>query len=605
MPVFFDENPTDDVEYNPQLFGSFGDAMSARLERAAHTSPWHTYNRLRDDRPGLRRSLTSEPFRISEGFEESADRVSKQEADKQLAIHGVRDVEVSPLGTSQSYLDDIINERLLNNEWNRAAEAGSRGWASASAGFAIDIAGSMADPVNVAMMYAGGGLVGAGLKGMSGTFATRMMARAKLGAIEGAISTAALEPLVAEAHHDMLLEYSNYDSMQNILTGMIAGASLEVGFGSMGDAMRKIFKKTGNTSAQAAHIEAMADLKENPLYKIMDTAEGLSYKGLHPDNGVRTLLFPDAAPTAPVETRWTLGGVDYVNAEDLIANAASAPKSLKRALDDARLKDPDTPTSALAEATLRQWMGEHGQDAVNAKLFARVLDSPEVAEAINAKTDINRNNPAEMREALGYRPKNMREAIFEIRKEAGEDVSYRGMRKRLEAQDYIRKGESRASVEKRIDESLNLKGTHYTNKVNAEVLSIMDKRMELKRKYQKDIDSMQDFSESAQFTAKLQEQSVPASRPSFDEMQARAKFLNSPQAKPNYEQTLYDEFAESQTLGGVDIKKSIDEINEMRKAVAGVDDTATLEALRFSDTAHRKLEGFTAVLDCILENIDG
>lgn len=116
------------------------------------------------------------------------------------------------------------------------------------------LVGSVVDPINVASAFIPvgnalrlGGMINIARTGSSAV--SRMGARAVVGAAEGLVGAAAVEPISYAASQYLQDEYGLGDSIMNLVVGTGMGAGLHVGAGALGDAFRP-----GNKVA--AHLES-------------------------------------------------------------------------------------------------------------------------------------------------------------------------------------------------------------------------------------------------------------------------------------------------------------------------------------------------------------
>ncbi len=106
--------------------------------------------------------------------------ISKQEADELLKQYGVKSINVPDSGVTQAFLDHVIAERKDSLARQQIAMSAPSGWVATPLNFAASLAGSMADPGNVALAlvpFAGEAKAASVL----GRFGERFVAGARMG----------------------------------------------------------------------------------------------------------------------------------------------------------------------------------------------------------------------------------------------------------------------------------------------------------------------------------------------------------------------------------------------------------------------------------------
>lgn len=118
------------------------------------------------------------------------------------------------------------------------AASGGVGQTVARLGTALGV--SVLDPINLASGFVPvfGEARYARILAAAGGPAGRAAARAGVGAVEGAVGAAALEPLVAAARRQELADYGLADSLANIAFGGLLGGGLHAVGGAVADALR-------------------------------------------------------------------------------------------------------------------------------------------------------------------------------------------------------------------------------------------------------------------------------------------------------------------------------------------------------------------------------
>ncbi|ELY2514901.1 hypothetical protein ROM27_01675 [Cronobacter malonaticus] len=195
---------------------------------------------------GLGESLLSS---LQQGFEEgpvmsgirfsSADRlandpnsaiVSKQEADERLKQYGVKSINVPDSGVTKAFLDHVVEERQNSLARQQIAMSAPSGWAATPLNFAASLAGSMADPGNVALAmvpFAGE----AKAASVAGRFGERLFAGARMGAAQ-AVATVPLTAQAAAAGGD---DFTYGNALESTFFNTMAGGLMHAGGGLIAD----------------------------------------------------------------------------------------------------------------------------------------------------------------------------------------------------------------------------------------------------------------------------------------------------------------------------------------------------------------------------------
>ncbi|ELY4417404.1 hypothetical protein SMZ51_001966 [Cronobacter sakazakii] len=219
---------------------------------------------------GLGESLLSS---LQQGFEEgpvmsgilfsSADRlandpnsaiVSKQEADERLKQYGVKSINVPDSGVTKAFLDHVVEERQNSLARQQIAMSAPSGWAATPLNFAASLAGSMADPGNVALAlvpFAGE----AKAASVAGRFGERLFAGARMGAAQ-AVATVPLTAQAAAAGGD---DFTYGNALESTFFNTMAGGLMHAGGGLIADLVRAR-RQTGAVSDPAAPL-AQADIQ--------------------------------------------------------------------------------------------------------------------------------------------------------------------------------------------------------------------------------------------------------------------------------------------------------------------------------------------------------
>lgn len=83
----------------------------------------------------------------------NSETISKRDADELLKQYGVQSINVPVSGVTKSFLDNVIAERKDSLARQQIAMSAPRGWIATPLNFTASLAGSMADPGNVALAF--------------------------------------------------------------------------------------------------------------------------------------------------------------------------------------------------------------------------------------------------------------------------------------------------------------------------------------------------------------------------------------------------------------------------------------------------------------------
>jgi len=194
---------------------STGEAFASGLERALDTnalpSVVRSYSFLDEDMKGI----------IG-----ATDWVDAATARKEVEETGL-DIEVQDGGISRYELNTVKYLKRREAQQNQAIER-SRGLVAGAASLAGGLVGSFADPINIASAFipvVGEARYAAWLKQAASPWA-RAGVRAGVGALEGGVGAAVLEPLIYVGATDAQLDYTAADSFINIVFGSVMGGGL-------------------------------------------------------------------------------------------------------------------------------------------------------------------------------------------------------------------------------------------------------------------------------------------------------------------------------------------------------------------------------------------
>lgn len=167
--------------------------------------------------------------------------LSPQEIEERAKEKGVRLPRTPGAPMSDKAADEIIERQYQAHNRAEKLRTSQRGFSQGAIEFGGAIAGSLLDPLGLAAnfipavapaRYAQMVAKAAGPMGRAGV-------RAGVGAVEGAIGAAALEPFSYFASSQLLDDYDYTNSLLNIGIGSVMGAGLHAGGGAIFDAVQR------------------------------------------------------------------------------------------------------------------------------------------------------------------------------------------------------------------------------------------------------------------------------------------------------------------------------------------------------------------------------
>lgn len=159
--------------------------------------------------------------------------VSKADADERLKQYGVKSINVPESGVTQAFLDHVVAERKDSLARQQIAASAPSGWVATPLNFTASLAGSMADPGNVALAFvpfAGE----ARAASMLGRFGERFVAGSRLGAAQ-AVATVPFTAMAAAADGD---DFTYGNALESTFFNTLAGGLMHAGGGVISDLVR-------------------------------------------------------------------------------------------------------------------------------------------------------------------------------------------------------------------------------------------------------------------------------------------------------------------------------------------------------------------------------
>lgn len=219
--------------------------------------------------------------------------VSKAEADAKLKELGVKSINIPDSGVTQSFMDHVTQERKEALARQQIAASAPSGFINTPLNFMAGLAGSMADPANLAI-----GLVPFAGEARAATALGRFGERFVQGSIYGGVQTAAAIPFTALAAAAEGDNFTLAQGMENIFLGMVGGGVLHAGGGVIADLVRG--RRGAEPSASIADEAGTPRATESSLAPLSNEA---NFADL--DSYVYSRAYDDVTPAYQAELNAT------------------------------------------------------------------------------------------------------------------------------------------------------------------------------------------------------------------------------------------------------------------------------------------------------------
>lgn len=159
--------------------------------------------------------------------------VPKDKADATLAEYGVKSINVPESGVTQSYLDHVVTARKDALARQQIAASAPSGLVSTPLNFMANLAGSMADPGNIALAFVpfAGEAKAATMLGRAGE---RFASGARAGVVQSALTT----PFTADAAASEGENFTAGNALESVFFNTLAGGLMHAGGGVVSDLVK-------------------------------------------------------------------------------------------------------------------------------------------------------------------------------------------------------------------------------------------------------------------------------------------------------------------------------------------------------------------------------
>lgn len=147
-------------------------------------------------------------------------------------------LEIPDSGIREATFDKLVARQYAKRAHQDAMDRGPDGFLSGAQQFSIGLARQALDPLNIAAAFipvVGEGRIAMMLEAAGAGMAARAGVRAQIGAIEGLVGTAALEPGMHFLAGQLQEDYTMADSLLNVAFGGLIGGGLHIGVGTVAD----------------------------------------------------------------------------------------------------------------------------------------------------------------------------------------------------------------------------------------------------------------------------------------------------------------------------------------------------------------------------------
>ena len=230
----------------------------------------------------------------------------------------------------QSTVDILVARKKAEIERQSIIQRGPQGFLPATAKLATSLVTSIADPINLAMMFIP--IVGEARFAAMVARAGLTGARFRKGAMEGLVGIAAIEPLVYTAATREQSDYDLVDSLIAVTFGGVLGGGLHVGVGKLKDfnTRRKFYKKIKIAREKAGITDG-----EDPGFSL--------YREYYPEN---SRIMKELAETNPDVRRTLLAKALADLGEDIDVNVKDVA-DLDPKLRNAQINEKVSPNETV------------------------------------------------------------------------------------------------------------------------------------------------------------------------------------------------------------------------------------------------------------------
>lgn len=216
------------------------------------------------------------------------ERLSREDAESAVKAAGVK-LKIPESGYTQDALDILIERKRDEMRRQDILARAPGGFAQGAGQFGVGLLGSLLDPLSIASAFipvVGPARYASMLERAGAGALARAAVRARVGALEGAVGAAVLEPGVYLGRTQLQDDYTMADSLLNVAFGTVMGGGLHVAGGRVAD----YFGGVGRAPQAEPEVRLLGDLTPTD-------ARSLAFQEMTPQ--FRERLIAEAGNEAP------------------------------------------------------------------------------------------------------------------------------------------------------------------------------------------------------------------------------------------------------------------------------------------------------------------
>lgn len=178
---------------------------------------------------------------LMDDYRSGGKRLDFNAATEKLRQRGMEgDIKISDAGITEAALDTLIERKAIERRRQEVFGQAEGGFAQGAARLGVALGTSLIDPVNIATAFIP--VIGearyTSMLARAGSAVGRAGVRLGVGAAEGAVGAALLEPIIAGSRRYEQADYDMADSLLNVAFGGVFGAGLHSVGGAISDGVR-------------------------------------------------------------------------------------------------------------------------------------------------------------------------------------------------------------------------------------------------------------------------------------------------------------------------------------------------------------------------------
>lgn len=189
-------------------------------------------------------SLFVDAKQLYSDYVEQSPVIDAETARKRVEQEGLK-LTIPDDGIKENVLNILMENKYQENRLKSILERGPDGFVTGLATFGASVGASLLDPINIAAAFVPvyGQVRYTSLLANAAGAVGRAGVRARVGAVEGFVGAALVEPIVYFSAQYQQADYTMTESLEALAFGTIFGGGLHMGVGALGDA----FRRTGST----------------------------------------------------------------------------------------------------------------------------------------------------------------------------------------------------------------------------------------------------------------------------------------------------------------------------------------------------------------------